>query len=264
MESLIQYIEDGIGFVRLDDRFVNDINLKIVNTARISYGNKKDKFEEKDLKLVNYLDNHGHTTPFRHSFYTFHIKAPLSVFRQWIKYQVGSVWRQYELHNNSADNTISLDIIDLMFDTDKGCSWNEISRRYKEPKEEFYIPKELRSNPPHGNKQSSGEYSNPIDVYDVNYLSNPIQEMIEFSNSALKLYKKLIANGVAREQARDVLPQNIYSEAYWTVSLQGAMHFLEQRLKKDAQYEIRSYATIVHNLIKKDLISAGIDINEDS
>jgi thymidylate synthase (FAD) len=258
-----EFIEDNIGFVRLQDKFVNDVPLKIVNAARISYGTQKEQFDDKDKKLVNFLYNHGHTSPFRHSFYTFHIKAPISVFRQWIKYQVGSLWRQYELDNNSPDNTVSVDFIDLMFDTDKGCSWNELSRRYTQPKEEFYIPKELRSNPPHGNKQSSGEYNNPLKVYYVKYLHDPIQEMLEFSNKALQLYKRLIANGVAREQARDILPQNMYSEAYWTVSLQGVMHFLDQRLKKDAQHEIRSYAKCVYNLISEDLKVSGINLNEE-
>lgn len=258
-----QYIEDNIGFVSLQDRFVNDVPLKIVNSARISYGNQKQAFDDKDKKLVKFLYDHGHTSPFRHSFYTFHIKAPISVFRQWVKYQVGSGWRQYELNNSNPDNTISVDFVDLIFDTDKGCSWNELSRRYTQPKEEFYIPKELRSNPPHGNKQSSGEYSNPLVSTDTDFISSPIDEMIAHSKKSLELYKKLIANGVAREQARDVLPQNMYSEAYWTVSLQGVMHFLDQRLKKDAQYEIRSYAKCVYNLISNDLQLAGYKNEED-
>ena len=75
-----------------------------------------------------FLWQHGHTSPFRHSFYTFHWKAPLFVFRQAFKYQVGSGWRTYEVEGQE----VSLAVFDVLFDTDKGCSWNEISGRYVE------------------------------------------------------------------------------------------------------------------------------------
>lgn len=250
---------EKIGFVKLVDRMVTDHSLKIVNAARLSYDTQKSEFDNKDRNLVNFLYKNDHTSPFRHSFYTFHIKAPISVFRQWIKYQVGCAWRTYEIPAaNAAEPTFSVDILDLFFDTDKGCSWNEISRRYTQPKEEFYIVDSLRSNPPHGNKQSSGNYENPISPHAINYLEDPIRLMREFTELSLKMYKKLIDNGVAREIARDILPQNIYSEAYWTVSLQAVTHFLQQRLAPEAQFEIRSYANCVHNLIKPDLDKAGI------
>jgi thymidylate synthase (FAD) len=257
---MIKYIEDNIGFVSLV-RQATDPGLEVVNAARISYGTDKQQFDSKDKKLVNYLFEHDHTSPFRHTFYTFHVKATLSVFRQWIKYQVGSLWRTYETSTDQPNNTISIDLIDLFFDTDKGCSWNEISRRYTEPKEEYYLPSVLRSNPPHGNKQSSGQYINPIYPSDLSYLQDPIDSMREHTKASIKLYKQLIANGVAREQARDILPQNIYSEAYWTVSLQGLMHFLSQRTKPDAQYEIRMYALLVKEILAKDLANMGITIN---
>lgn len=257
LENNQEFTEDKIGFIKLVDKTNQDFPLKIVNTARISYGNSKEVFDEKDKKLVSYLWEHQHTSPFRHSFYTFHVKATLSVFRQWLKHQVGSTWRTYEINGE----TVCLDIVDLFFDTDKGCSWNELSRRYATPKYEYYVPQELRSNPPHGNKQASGEYVNPLSSHDIQYMESPLEEMRLHTEKSIHLYKKLIANGVAKEIARDVLPGNLYTEAYWTVSLQAVMLFLNLRDSDTAQFEIRQYAKIIKNLIKEDLVKAGL-LNE--
>lgn len=252
------FTSNKIGFVALIDQTKQDFPLKVVNSARISYGNNKENFDEKDKKLTGFLWEHEHTSPFRHSFYTFHIKAPMSVFRQWIKYQVGCAWRTYEIEGQ----TVNLDVLDLMFDTDKGCSWNELSRRYSQPKDEYYVVSKLRSNPPHGNKQSSGNYCNPLSPHDILYLEDPIEEIRLHSEASMRLYRKLVANGVAKEIARDVLPGNMYTEAYWTVSLQAVIHFLDQRLKPDAQFEIKEYATIVKNLIQTDLHKIDISFDE--
>lgn len=252
------YIEDNIGFIKLVDKTKEDFPLKIVNTARISYGNSKQEFDDKDKKLVSYLWEHKHTSPFRHSFYTFHIKATLSVFRQWLKHQVGSTWRTYEIDGEA----VSLDIVDLFFDEDKGCSWNELSRRYAQPKHEYYIPEVLRSNPPHGNKQASGKYDNPLSTHDILYLEDPLEDMRVHTEKSLLLYRKLIANGVAKEIARDILPGNLYTEAYWTVSLQAVMLFLQLRDSDTAQYEIRQYAKLLKELIKEDLEKAGLNLDE--
>jgi len=252
------YTEDNIGFIKLVDKTKEDFPLKIVNTARISYGNSKQEFDDKDKKLVSYLWEHKHTSPFRHSFYTFHIKATLSVFRQWLKHQVGSTWRTYEIDGE----TVSLDIVDLFFDEDKGCSWNELSRRYAQPKHEYYVPEVLRSNPPHGNKQASGKYSNPLSTHDILYLEDPLEDIRLHTEKSLLLYRKLIANGVAKEIARDILPGNLYTEAYWTVSLQAVMLFLQLRDSDTAQYEIRQYAKLLKELIKEDLEKAGLNLDE--
>ena len=94
-EEYLYPFNDNIGFVGLVDRMIQDHPLKVVNSARISYKNSKEAFDHKDKNLTKYLWNHEHTSPFRHSYYTFHLKSPLFVFRQWIKYQVGSTWRGY-------------------------------------------------------------------------------------------------------------------------------------------------------------------------
>lgn len=241
-------LDDGIGFVALVDRMQTDPALKVVNAARISYDKRKNSFDDKDKKLCAFLWEHGHTSPYRHSFYTFHWKAPIFVFRQAFKYQVGSGWRKYEVDGAP----VSLEVFDVMFDTDKGCSWNEVSGRYVEWMPEFYVPKVMRANPPHGNKQASVDLGAGFDHRAEREL------MIEECRTSFENYKARIARGVAKEIARLCLPQSVYSQAYWTVSLQGVLHFLEQRLKPDAQYEIRRYAEAVHQLVRADLDQLGV------
>jgi thymidylate synthase (FAD) len=244
----VETLADGIGFIALVDRMQIDHALKVANSARISYEKQKQGFDEKDRKLCRFLWEHGHTSPYRHSFYTFHWKAPLFVFRQAFKYQVGSGWRQYAVDGH----TVSLEVFDVLFDTDKGCSWNEVSGRYVQWTPEFYVPKLMRGNPPHGNKQSSVELDASFD-HEAERAS-----MIEECRRAFELYEARIRRGVAKEIARICLPQSVYSQAYWTVSLQGVLHFLEQRLKPDAQFEIKCYAEGVYALVREDLDRLGV------
>jgi thymidylate synthase (FAD) len=110
----------------------------------------------------------------------------------------------------------------------------------------------MRANPPHGNQQASVDL--PPD-YDH---AGEHARMLEECEAAFAAYEGRIARGVAKEIARMLLPQNLYSQAYWTVSLQGVMHFLEQRLEPDAQYEIRRFAQAVHRLVSTDLERLGI------
>ena len=248
-EGAVFTLDDAVGFVALVDRMVHDHATKVVNAARISYSRRKDTFDEADQKLARYLWVHGHTSPYRHSFYTFHWKAPLFVFRQAFKYQIGSTWREYEKDGES----VSLAAFDVLFDTDKGCSWNEVSGRYVEWTPEFYVPKVLRANPPHGSKQASVEL--PADFDHAGERARMVAECEE----AFARYRERLARGVAKEIARTCLPQSIYTQAYWTVSLQGVIHFLEQRLKPDAQFEIRRYAEGVFQLVRADLERLGMD-----
>jgi thymidylate synthase (FAD) len=252
-EGAVETLSDGIGFVALVDRMQHDTALKVVNAARISYDKRKQEFDERDRKLCEFLWTHGHTSPFRHSFFTFHWKAPLFVFRQAFKYQVGSGWRVYE-----ADGVeVPVEVFDVMFDTDKGCSWNEVSGRYVQWTPEFYVPEVLRANPPHGNKQASEPLPSDFDH------AGERERMRAECNEAFARYRERIERGVAKEIARMLLPQNLYSQAYWTVSLQGVLHFLDQRLKKDAQFEIRRYAQAVAELLRADLERVGLDVGAE-
>ena len=241
-------LDDGIGFVALVDRMRSDAALKVVNAARISYQKKSAELAEEDKKLARFLWVHGHTSPYRHSFFTFHWKAPLFVFRQAFKYQVGSTWREYE----AGGESVSLEVFDVLFDTDKGCSWNEISGRYVKWQPEFYLPARMRANPPHGNKQASVDLPADFDH------AGERERMRTECEEAFRLYQERLARGVAKELARILLPQNLYTQAYWTVSLQGVIHFLSQRLTPDAQFEIRRYAEGVFALLEEELARLGI------
>tara|TARA_R110002072_G_scaffold65825_3_gene162563 strand:+ start:18505 stop:19329 length:825 start_codon:yes stop_codon:yes gene_type:complete len=247
----VETLDDGLGFVALVDRMQEDPALKVVNSARISYDKQKDAFDEKDQKLCGFLWKHGHTSPYRHSFFTFHWKAPLFVFRQAFKYQIGSGWREYEVEGQS----VSLDVFDIFFDTDKGCSWNEVSGRYVKWTPEFYVPGVMRANPPHGNKQASVDLPSDFD-----HAGETALMQVECQD-AFRRYEERIERGVAKEIARMMLPQGLYTQAYWTVSLQGLLHFLDQRLKKDAQYEIRRYAEGIATLIEPELKRIGVDLD---
>jgi thymidylate synthase (FAD) len=229
------------GFVELVSK-TGHVGPSVVNAARCSYGSDSDELGERDQKLVRYLLNNGHTSPFRHAFFTFHIKAPLFVFRQWWKYQVGSTWREYEDEHKRPV------CFDIQIDTDQGCSWNELSGRYKVMLPEFYRPEKARRN--------TGRQSSATDEQ----LTGTMHKCMEHAEyAALKAYDTMLRDGVARELARLVLPPTIYSECYWTVSLQAVLHFLDQRLEPDAQFEIRQYATAVLDLIRPDLKEMGID-----
>jgi thymidylate synthase (FAD) len=247
-DGAVPTLDDGIGFLALVDRMREDAALKVVNSARISYNRAKDEFDAADQKLARFLWVHGHTSPYRHSFFTFHWKAPLFVFRQAFKYQVGSTWREYEV----AGQSVSLEAFDTLFDTDKGCSWNEVSGRYVTWTPEFYVPARMRANPPHGNKQSSVDLPEGFDH------QGERRRMLAECESAYRLYEERLARGVAKEIARMLLPQNLYTQAYWTVSLQGVIHFLSQRLKPDAQFEIRRYAEAAFALLRPELERLGI------
>lgn len=251
-EGAIDALGDGIGFVALVDRMEQDPALKVVNSARISYDKQKEGFDEKDKKLTSFLWEHGHTSPFRHSFFTFHWKAPLFVFRQAFKYQVGSGWRTYEVEGTE----VSLEVFDVMFDTDKGCSWNEVSGRYVRWTPEFYVPTVMRANPPHGNKQASFDLPEDFDH------AGERAQMLAECEEAFARYEARIERGVAKEIARMILPQSLYTQAYWTVSLQGVLHFLQQRLKPDAQYEIRVFAEAIRELVKDDLARVGVTLDD--
>jgi len=214
------------GYVRLVDTLGND--LSIANAARVSY-DKESKLREDgsltiaDQRLIKFLWEENHTSPFRHSAMTFEIYAPLMVARQWWKYAVSSTH------------------------VDDQNGWNESSRRYITEAEEFYIPKgsEWRSKP-ENSKQGSGPV---LPDYIGGRFTNKLFDIIEAGN---RLYKEALEAGVAPEQARLFLPAyGMYVRWRWTVSLQGTINFLQQRLEHNAQSEIREYAEGIKELTKQ-------------
>lgn len=234
------------GHVELFDAMLLDPRLKVANAARVSYKKETKEYSEKDAKLVKFLFNHGHFSTYRHSYFSFRIKAPLFVFRQWWKYQVGSNWEE--------ESEVGSPII--IPDT----SWNEVSGRYAEMEPQFYVPQIIRGQSKINKQGSSADVISEIDG------GTPHKLIIEASAAAYETYNKLIKAGVAKEIARIMLPQNIYSECIWTCSLQTLIHVFTQRLKNDAQYEIREYAwamyAILHDTLG-DIIDIGNQGNAD-
>jgi thymidylate synthase (FAD) len=207
------------GYVRLVDVLGND--LTPVNAARVSYDKESSELSDKDERLLKFLAREGHTSPFRHAMLQFEVYAPLMVARQWWKYVVGS------------DHTME--------------AWNESSRRYITEKPEFYklSPDEWRL-APENSKQGSGD---PLWLYDAESAKMATQALLEYVDTGLKAYEKALEAGICAEQARLFLPAyGLYVRWYWTASLAGVAHFLNQRLAHDAQREIQEYAKAVKYL----------------
>jgi thymidylate synthase (FAD) len=209
------------GYVRLVDTLGDD--LSVVNAARVSYDKESTEFTEKDSKLINFLLREKHTSPFRHAALTFEVYAPLFVARQWWKYAVASSH------------------------VDEQNGWNESSRRYITEEEKFYIPlpHEWRSRPANS-KQGSGE---PVEL---NIGQKHFDRLCEAVVQGTEAYHDAMDDGIAPEIARLFLPAyGMYVRWRWTVSLQGALTFLDQRLEHDAQWEIQKYAEAVLALTKE-------------
>ena len=229
------------GHVKLVD-VQGHVGLKTVNAARLSFGGKSEDFSDRDAKLCKYLMDNEHTSPYRHVYFTFDVKAPLFVFRQWWKYQVGSTHREYEMDGEPC-------AFDIMMDEDKGCSWNELSGRYSVLETEVYQPEVWRANT--GRQAANAPMDNDDSEYESEKYASTMGWLLDNYHAALD-------RGVAKELARLYLPPGIYSQAVWTVSLQSVLHFLHQRLKPEAQLEIRMYAQAVLTLLKPQLSAMGI------
>lgn len=195
------------GLIRLVDSMGDD--LSISRNARVSYDAewRAGEDEGSDARLINYLYKNGHNTPFESVTVTFEVMAPIFVFRQWHRHRTQS--------------------------------YNELSARYKELPEVFYIPEleqiTLQST---DNKQMRTDEQNPN--------AEKIQEIIrESNNSSFYHYRKALELGCPREIARSVLPVGTYSHMFATANLHNWLNFLRERLHPHAQYEIRVYAEAI-------------------
>ena len=209
------------GFIEVMDSLGND--LTVVNSARVSFGKRKEKWDKSDEKLVRYLAKYKHYSPFRHLQVQFHVKAPEFVMRQWYKHVVGA-----ETTSNSST---------------KDHAWNEISGRYVEY-DEFYQPTIYRKQSDDNKQASEGQFEGD-DVKDIEV------NWKQAHNMSLTAYKNLIDSGMAKEQARCILPLTLYTEVYWTASFQAIMNFIELRDEKTAQIEIQEYAKAMKDLMIK-------------
>ena len=207
------------GFIEVVDSLGSD--LTVVNSARVSFGKRKEKFDKSDERLVRYLAKYKHYSPFRHLQIQFHIKAPEFVMRQWYKHVVG-----IETTSNSST---------------KDHAWNEISGRYV-PVEEFYVPEVWR-------KQSEDNKQASDGVLDDLQQKRMSMNYRVFMNQVEMAYETMINTGVAKEQARILLPLSQYTEVYCTASFQAIMNFIELRDEKTSQIEIQEYAKAMKELM---------------
>jgi len=210
MTKSIELYGDGIGRVDLVEHMGND--LTIVNSARVSFGKHKEELDGKDKRLINYLVKHRHTSTFEHNVATFRFVVPLYVRSQHHRHRT---W-----------------------------SYNEISRRYTDINIKFYQPHGFRTQH-ESNRQASNadELINPeveLDGFEMFSMHSFLaDDAVQFHNQcSLELYNKLIEAGVCREQARGVLPQNLYTEYYGTVNLSNLLKFIDLRTHEGAQWEI--------------------------
>lgn len=211
-DSIYLY-DDGIGKVELVQSVGAD--LSVVNAARVSFGVEKTEVDEKDKKLIDYLVRHKHTSTLEHCFMTFKFVVPLFVRSQHHRHRT---W-----------------------------SYNEISRRYTDVGIQFYEPSSFRTQ--HEiNRQSSNEDSINPDL--GKYVDTPIPVPAYLASDAVKwhhrrsldLFESLLEKGVCREQARGVLPQNLYTTYIGSVNLNNLLKFIELRNHEGAQHEIQQVA----------------------
>lgn len=217
-EKLYKKVLDE-GFIEVVDYLGSD--LTVVNSARVSFGKRKTKFDEKDRILVRYLAENKHWSPFRHIVVQFHLKCPEFVMRQWYKHVVG-------IETSSSYPT-------------KDHAWNEISGRYV-PVTDFYKPEIWRRQSEDNKQASEGSIENQDEARRI------FDETME---NIISNYKKLLELGVAKEQARILLPLNQFTEVYWTASFQAIMNFIELRDEPSAQWEIRQYAIAMKEMMLK-------------
>jgi thymidylate synthase (FAD) len=197
------------GFVRLDGAMASD--LSVANSARVSFGKRKDVLDEADEGLIRFLMRDRHGTPFEHNAFRFHVRCPLFVAREWFRHRVGS--------------------------------FNEESARYHQLEGDFYVPaaEDVRSQ-----VGKPGAYTFervPADVAEGVRI-----DLSEHYERAYRLYRELIDRGLAKELARCVLPMGTFTQFYWTVNARSLMNFISLRAAETAQLEIRRYADAVEEL----------------
>jgi thymidylate synthase (FAD) len=198
------------GYVRLVDWMGND--LSIVRAARVSYDAAWRTGEDQgsDKRLIKYLWKNKHTTPFEAVTFTFEVKAPIFVFRQWHRHRT--------------------------------FSYNELSARYRELPQEIYMP-DFRAQSTKSKQGSEGF----IDAETADILRSQVQNSYETS---FIVYRNALEAGVAREVARSVLPVATYSHMFCTANLLNLLKFLTLRCDSHAQHEIRVYADAMRELVR--------------
>ncbi len=205
-EGLHKVLDNG--FIKLIDFMGGDQNA--VDSARVSFGSVS-KGEAADRKLIAYLLEHGHFSPFEHSVFQFHVKCPIFVARQWMRHRI--------------------------------ASYNEISARYTEVHDEFYYPEAFRAQ-----DRSNRQGSLPSASLDQEKMKAIYDRAIK---AAYASYKELLDAGAAREMARMVLPVAQYTQFHWTINARSLLNFIALRADSHAQYEIRQYAGAILDIFRR-------------
>ena len=215
LKMKIPLYKDGKGFVELVDAVGDD--LTVVNSARVSFGKHKTELEAKDKKLIKYLIKHRHTSTLEHCFVTFRIKVPLFVRSQHHRHRT---W-----------------------------SYNEISRRYTDFDIQFYEPEAFRTQ--HKSNRQASNTEELIDPVIESWQYEASDCITMHHDASLKLFNELIEAGVCREQARGILPQNMYTEYYASANLNNILKFIDLRTHEGAQWEIQEMAKGMLEIIEK-------------
>jgi len=213
------------GFVRVIDYMGNDSS--VVQSARVSYGSGTKKVNA-DKALINYLMAHRHTTPFEMCEIKFHIKLPIFVARQWIRHRTASV-NEYSARYS---------IVEDEFYLPKACNLSSQSKINHQGRDETKVLNQLEQKRVLEilKKDSANAYQNYLEMINQDSLGNIVDQSKE---------------GLARELARMNLPLSCYTQWYWKVDLHNLLHFLNLRADSHAQYEIRVYAEVMLDIVKK-------------
>ncbi|MBQ0003406.1 MAG: FAD-dependent thymidylate synthase [Treponema sp.] len=199
------------GFIRLVDYLGSDE--RIVQAARVSYGKGTDSVS-KDEALIDYLMRQQHTSPFEQVVLTFHLKMPIFVARQWVRHRMGRM--------------------------------NELSGRFSVMQEEFYVPAKEDIDP-----QKKDRLERALEPVEPAEAAKIQSDLKKGQKKAYESYKDLIEKGLAREIARINLPLSLYTEFYWQMDLNNLFRFLKLRLDPHAQLEMRKYAEIILEIVRK-------------
>jgi thymidylate synthase (FAD) len=221
---VVPFMEEMLGSVQevLDHGFVRDVDYmgddsSVVQAARVSRGEGK-KSPDEDRGLIRYLMRHGHTSPFEMCEIKVHVRLPIFVARQWVRHRTASI--------------------------------NEFSGRYSVLSPDFYLPE-----PGAVGGQSPSIRQGRGEILDSAGADSVRAAIGSASEAAYATYQQLLGEGsaetgVARELARAVLPLNYYTEWYWKIDLHNLLHFLDLRLRPDAQLEIREYARVIARIVQ--------------
>jgi len=194
--------------IELLETFGSD--LTVVNAARVSLGKQVDEFTDKDARLIKYLADHNHVSPFFHPQARFRLKMPIWMAREWYRHTIG-------------------------------FARNEVSRRYVDSPPTFFLPGAIRTRAPN-KKQGSNDEVHPY--------SDELLDVVRAScEESVATYSKLLQEGVPPEQARMILPQNMMTEFIETGSLAAYARLVNLRKTEDAQHEIREVAHEVSTLL---------------